>query len=608
MVKKLKKLLHLNSDMFVGTIDSLAYKILDSENLLIDKMYHVREFIYMFIAYLKDEKSRKITDKIKYIFIDEFQDINKEQYEFINLLYQRGIIVTVVGDDYQNIYTFRDSTIEYIINFEKYFSNSQTYCLEVNYRSVPEIVNIANKVIKNNMIQKSKNMIPYIQISNIKPKIINIPQWQKQYDFIIDNIKKNPMYNIAILGRNNGILYDAETYLTLFGIKCKLIDNEEKPKEDKNCVTICTIHKSKGLEWDMVFNLGLNDKYFASDFDKIEEDRRLFYVAITRAKKKLFLMTCGNPTRFLKELAEDDIDMYGITYRDIIGSKIINSTIEKKNKFSLDSCPIEQFYRIKKLLLQVNIESKLLWDKKEIPPFIKNNDLIKYFYSFITLCIKRMLTCKFKLDEFTQKLIYSVYVPKREIKSINVTNLQEKTNYSFDKISQLENKIYTYSYILKVKPEEIIISDERNIKLYNIYIPYIRKSFLELINENNSWDKICPEIYITSLLKYIKFNRIKSLFSNLDCSWINDIKSWLFEIEGLFKDVKIKSNSLLEDYFIDNNNKLWIIKNSELKLEWLIEIVMLGYDNANIFDPINGLFYTITGLPQIDLLNEIEMN
>ena len=220
IIRKLKNLLHNNcNNMFVGTIDSLAYKILSDENFFKDQMYHVREFIHMLIEYLKTEESKKFTDKIKYIFIDEFQDINDLQYEFINLLYQRKIIVTVVGDDYQNIYTFRDSNIEYIINYEKYFENSQTYYLEVNYRSTPEIINIANKIIKNNLNQKVKNMIPHVGITRVKPTIINIKQWSKQYNFIIDTIQKNNNLSIAIISRKNWRLYEVDTYLNLYGIK-----------------------------------------------------------------------------------------------------------------------------------------------------------------------------------------------------------------------------------------------------------------------------------------------------------------------------------------------------------------------------------------------------
>jgi hypothetical protein len=460
-------------------------------------------------------------------------------------------------------------------------------------------------------------MIPHFSTTQVKPIIINIKQWSKQYNFIIDTIQKNNNLSIAIISRKNWRLYEVDTYLNLYGIKSKLLDSDEdKVKENNEGVTICTIHKSKGLEWDMVFIIGLSDKHFPCSDSKIEEERRLFYVAITRAKQKLYMIVDNEPTRFLKELHENDVEMMGITYREILASIDNEYRVNRTNSFNLDSCPIDKFYRVKKLLLQAKIETITLWDKIEIPSFIIVNNLTREFHSFITLCIKRMKTSKLKLDEFTKKLIYSIRVDYKTKKNINenelnfnLKNLHEKVNYSHQKLTQLEEKIYTTSHICNVKPEEIQICVENEIKLYSIYIPYIHNSFFDFINENNLWYNILSQIYIVNLIKSIKCNRIKSLFTNLDCLWIKEIESFLFDIEKLLENTGVSSiTPIFEDYFIDDNNKLWIIKNSEIKLEWLIDIVLLGYDEATILDPIAGNLYKISCLPRIDLLNEIQTN
>ncbi len=97
-------------------------------------------------------------ERFRYIMIDEYQDTNTVQFEFVRLLADKYRNLCVVGDDDQSIYKFRGANIENILSFERHYPDAKVIKLEQNYRSTGNILNAANEVIANNVGRKAKRL------------------------------------------------------------------------------------------------------------------------------------------------------------------------------------------------------------------------------------------------------------------------------------------------------------------------------------------------------------------------------------------------------------------------------------------------------------------
>lgn len=100
----------------------------------------------------------KYQEIFKYILIDEYQDTNRAQYVWVNLLAKKHRNLFVIGDDYQSIYAWRQADIRNILDFEKDYPEAKVIMLEQNYRSTKNILEAANRVIINNKNQKHKKL------------------------------------------------------------------------------------------------------------------------------------------------------------------------------------------------------------------------------------------------------------------------------------------------------------------------------------------------------------------------------------------------------------------------------------------------------------------
>ncbi|WHY87790.1 ATP-dependent helicase [Neobacillus novalis] len=146
-------------------------------------------------------------DRFHYFLIDEFQDVNKVQYELIKLLSGKHKNVCAVGDDDQAIYSFRGSDPSYLLEFEKDFPAAKLVILEQNYRSSHEIVAASNQMIAANKVRRMKRM--KAQFSSASPPVLFFPyDEEEEATMIVTDIQErisngeNPS-DFAILYRTN---------------------------------------------------------------------------------------------------------------------------------------------------------------------------------------------------------------------------------------------------------------------------------------------------------------------------------------------------------------------------------------------------------------------
>ena len=279
-----------------------------------------------------DDVIHKYRNKFEYILVDEFQDVNNLQVELIKLLLTNKTQLFCVGDDWQSIYGFRGSNVNYIVEFEKHFDNAEIIKLNLNYRSTQNIVGASNEVIKHNKFKVDKD-VQASKMSEHKIVVFSGNNLEENIQFCsekVNELLKDGINNdeILFLYRRNKMF---SPYFNFF-------------KGEGTRVQGKTIHASKGLEAKVVFIIGLTegnggfpdiwleDRIFqiikkANHDVLMEEERRLFYVAITRAKDKLFLITeKGNESSFLKEIP----DVF--TVRTVNQMKSVVEKIETCNK------------------------------------------------------------------------------------------------------------------------------------------------------------------------------------------------------------------------------------------------------------------------------------
>lgn len=161
--------------------------------------------------------------RFKHVLVDEYQDTNKLQADVIDLLAGAHRNLMVVGDDCQSIYSFRGAHFANIMEFPQRYPDSRIFRLELNYRSTPEVLNLANDIIENNVEQFRKVLTATRPSIQWKPAIIPLRDASQQSDFIAQRILELqdegvPLNEIAVLYRAHFHSMELQLELTRRGI------------------------------------------------------------------------------------------------------------------------------------------------------------------------------------------------------------------------------------------------------------------------------------------------------------------------------------------------------------------------------------------------------
>jgi hypothetical protein len=562
MKNKIKQNIHMFYNFMCGTIDAIARKILHINKILDENinLMSVSEYIHRVIQFSKTLEGEKYFKRFKYIFIDEYQDIDYTQFIFFKRLNQIGIIISVVGDDSQNIYSFRHSDVNYLINFDKYFENTLTFYLSTNYRSTNEIIKIANESIKINKNKLDKKMIGTNKSGSL-PMLIKANF--SNYDQVIllnimKKIKTHPLHEIAILSRNNFLLYKIENIFYKYGIANVLLrDDDIRVKKKENHITLSTIHKSKGLEFDLVYVIGCDDSFFPKikDFFKIEEERRLFYVATTRAKSKLYYFYLSESiSRFITEIDtnlinwtnanEDDkklSDLETIEYKTGITELIKN--LRGEDYIRLRNKGILPNVRIDKLNFNNNVyDTSFTWTK-----YVKTENLYTEFGNFFDCIITRFI-----LEETNQEIF-----DKSAFKIINNIQLNK------DHVGLL--KKYKYNFI------------------YN---------FKKILNDINDFDNT-DLIKINDAKKCIK--KVEEIDKNSLIEFVNYLKKYITNYNNISEDLFLSKHDYDHSKIKEINDSYIKYTSNQLKtMDILLDIFNVSKCNSIVDSRLRMLYIKIT--------------
>lgn len=645
------------TDIMCGTFHSIGHRLLNKfDYLYVDSDYHIDETQIIFLNFLKSERCIKLKEKYKYIFVDEIQDINEIQLDMIKELHTSSKYMLLVGDDLQNIYAFRGSDNTIIKNINIHFPEIVIDKMIYNYRSSKEIVNLANEIQEKNTDCIYKKMISKYETQKL-PEIHKFKNLSSEIKFIVGSIIKDlksgyKKKQIGILCRNNLPLYFIEEQLQIANIKNKILNSESIIG---NSISLSTIHCSKGLEWNKIYLIGMNNSYFPNQKSDINEERRLFYVAVTRAKSDL-LITFNENDNCSSLLSELDDNLFKKDFifhqlsNDIVPKLPVNDKINTVTNI-INSLSGQDYINLKdsKILKNIKYEMKELYSEYKYPTWVMDNDYYSDFGSFVDYLIRRMVSDLVKskntkvnglrdrrADEVIMNIFLKTYdytfwlsnlklfnscfiyfnnndkITKKVIKEICL-KFKKPTDDSFIKrILNIIKMIAEKRKLFNVEIEDIFVTNKVSLPFSHQSI--MEKSYLKYMNPDNNWKKIVWEIFMVSKCHSIWGDRRKNLYIDIEKKNVNlleefydDIFSFISSIikdeSNVYCNPRLDNGSIYGDADLIVNNEVMDFKtsyNGDINIEYTLQLLIyaslarsrgIQINKISIYNPLTGSYF-----------------
>jgi hypothetical protein len=327
MLHRVRKLVGPVS-LWAGTFHALANTILKQMGGAgaTQQLFFIDELPVRWMQWLRTDKGRRWVGKLRYIVVDEFQDINAIQWRLLETMRHHAAKMILVGDDAQNIYTWRGSSAGFLLDFHRVVPTVRDYQLRQNYRSTEAIITVANRVMRGIPTLPWKEHMVAHNKGGQKPDVLFFWRMSDECAWIAKTIRqyreRYPNWTIAVLARNNVELYRAEEAFVHEGLKTRFLAQErtedtEQLGATQGIVDLATFHGAKGLEWDVCFLMSLSDDRLPSRKTPYEivGERRLFYVACTRPRQRMIMTYHGNErllSRFVREIGYKCLTFHGL--------------------------------------------------------------------------------------------------------------------------------------------------------------------------------------------------------------------------------------------------------------------------------------------------------
>jgi DNA helicase-2/ATP-dependent DNA helicase PcrA len=356
-----------------------AYESLKKQERTLD----FEDVLLLTVGMLEEDRGvrERVRDQYRYFTVDEYQDVSPLQQRLLNLWLGNREELCVVGDAAQTIYSFAGATSNFLLNFQNRFPNAQVFRLSRGYRSTPEIINSANRILRQaNLVSDHGIELQSANEHGDKPMVNGFNTSADEISYVVSEVAKEiakgaDSSEIAILARTNAQLDQVKSalnnlkiasqiksgerffdrvdvrdamrvirsasvlpseigdwyadlvsvlrpfgeadYVTAFlrlaksiqengGTNMRAFLREIEDRAEQNNpptlpgITLATLHAAKGLEWNHLFLIGVSDGVLPMGND-LNEERRLFYVGVTRAKQRIQITYAGKPSVFLAQ-------------------------------------------------------------------------------------------------------------------------------------------------------------------------------------------------------------------------------------------------------------------------------------------------------------------